>query len=641
MKPTDIDRLIKCLGAQPSRHLDERIDALLGALPETVLPSTRRTILRNRTTQLALAASVFLAFIVGIPLLNSNNNRLWARVLENTRNIGNYSFRLTKIVKDLGTQESRGDIQETSVRYVWKDHGTYYETYAHGELDHKTYVIYDSNQLILVYPTTKEYERRPYVSLLRYETPKKMTLWLLDKNYTELGEKTINGRVCVGIENRRDPDTLPEGVDKWHSEIWFDMETLLPAYTETSFVIMDSNSFLVIQQDQFKYGLEFPSDFLDPYIPDDYTPTVVGGLRLFSELKGGRYPRNLRYFVEQELGDQAEVERAIEAMSPPSGNYGYDALRRTMGFYHRIISESRDSGYYGDRVTAEDSSRILLYWWDYFGQNYQVIWGDLRVEALSRDQLIESCYVAGDCAVLLALLERDDVKSVQAIAECLEQIGEASIIPTLLKHADRWYDGVTDNPLMKTIEAIRRRYERQNPFVILMVGRLYYPNGKGSTHGLIRIGTKLHPADRNGCFIIELPSDDAPLEHLGYAYKWNGTCARLFSWRKADQPSSLRIVLGWISTIRGRVVNQEGAPQSNVEVGLSARLGGDAGRYWPDGNRTRTDAGGHFIFEKVPPGAPLELIIENYNDSQKPLRVPIDEIESDHKYDMGDIVLNR
>lgn len=642
MKPTDIDKLIKCLGAQPSSHLDERIDALLGSLPVTVLPSTRRTILRSRTTRLALAAAVLLAVIAGIPVFNkeSDNSRLWARVLENTRNIGNYSFRLTRIVRDLGTQESRGGSQETVMEYVWKDHGIYSETYAHGELDHKTYVLYDSNELILVYPTTKEYERRPFVSSHPSGIPREMALWLLDGNYTELGRKTINDRVYVGIEQRRDPGTLTEGVDKYRQEIWFDLETLLPAIMEASFVIRDSNSFFVRQQDQFKYGIEFPADFLDPHIPDDYTPSVVGGLRLFSELKGGQYPRLDRYHIEQEVGDRAEVESAIEVNSPLSGNYGYDALMRTSNFYHMVIRKNRDSGYYGDRVTAEDGNRILLYWWDDFGQNYQVIWGDLRVEALTKDQMIDRCYVAGDSVALLDFLERDDGKSIQAIAEYLEQIGEVSSITALLRHADRWYDGATDNPFMKTIEAIRRRHERQNPFVTLMAGRLLYPNGKGVTHGLIRIGTKLHSADRKGYFAIAVPSDNAHLEHLVYVFNSTGTCARLFFWRKADQPSSLRIVLGWASTIRGRVVNQEGAPQSNVDVGLSARLGGDAGRTWPDGNRTRTDAGGHFSIEKVPTGASLELIIENPDESHKPVRVPIDEIEPDHKYDMGDIVLN-
>jgi hypothetical protein len=640
MRPKDIDKLIKCLGAQPSNHLDERIDALLGSLPVTVLPNTRRKILRNRITQLAMAAVVLMVVISGIPLLNSDNNRLWARALENIRNLGNYNFRLTRIIRDSDAQESNGDIHETSMRYAWKDHGIYYETYAHGELDHKTYVIYDSNELILVYPKTKEYERRSYISSLRNETPKEMTLWLLDKNYTELGEKIINDRVCVGVENRRSPGTLPKGIEKWHSEIWFDMETLLPAYTETSFVITDTNSSCVIQQDQYKYGLEFPSDFLDPHIPDDYSPTVIGGLRLFSELKGGQYPRYLSN-IEQEVGGRAEVEDAIEAESLPSSNYGYDALMRTENFYRMVVSKSRDFGYYGDRVTSDDSNRILLYWWDNFGQIYQVIWGDLRIEALTRDQLIESFYVAGDSAVLLDLLERDDGKSVQLIAEYLEQIGDVSSIPTLLRYADRWYEGVTDNPLMKAIESIRRRYEQQNPSITLIVGRLYYPNGKGATHGLIRIGTKLYSADREGYFAMEVPSDDAQLEYLGYAFKWNGTCARLFLWREADQSNSLRIGLEWVGTIRGRIVNQEGIPQSNVEVGLSARLGGDAGRNWPDGNQTRTDSEGYFIFEKVPPGAALELIIDNHDESYKPVRVLIDEIESDQKYDLGDIVLNR
>ncbi|MCP4256968.1 MAG: carboxypeptidase regulatory-like domain-containing protein [Planctomycetes bacterium] len=642
MKLTDIDKLIKCLEAQPSSQLDERVDALLGSLPVTVLPRTRRTILQSRTTRLALAAVVLLAVIVGIPefIKESGNSRLWARALKNTRNLGNYSFKYTRIERDLGIQEDERGSQETAMWYVWKDRGIVIERYTHGELDHKTYVLYGSDELILVYPTTKEYERRPLLSSYRSETPKEMALWLLDGNYTELGEKTINDRVYVGIENRRDPDTLPEGVDKWHQEIWFDTETLLPASMEISFVNRDSNSSCMIQQNQFQYGVEFHADLLDPHIPDNYMRTVVGGLRLFSELKGGKYPRILdRLVIKQEVGDRAEVESAIEVNSPLSGNYGYDALMRTVNFYYMVVSKSRDFVYYGDRVTAKDSNRILLYWWNNFGQDYQVIWGDLRVESLTKDQLIDRCYLAGDSVALLDILEKDDGKNIPAIAEYLEQIGEVSSISALLRHADRWYDRETDNPFMKTVEAIRQRQERQNPLVTLVAGRLLYANGKSVTNGLIRIGTHLVSSDRDGYFVMTVPLDDSHTEHLGYAFKWTGTNARLFLWRKADQLGSLTVVLEWASSIQGRVVNQEGAPQNNIVVGLSTRLGGEAGRMWPDGNRTRTDARGHFIIEKVPTGASLELIIENPDESHKPVRVPIDEIEPEHQYDMGDIVL--
>jgi len=603
-----------------------------------------RIIMKSPITKLAAAAVIIIAVLLSVRYLGGSidgSNIAWARVLENTRNIGNYSFKYTKIERDLGIQEGGGGSQETAMWYVWKDRGIYVEHYAHGELDHKTYVVYDSNELILVYPKTKEYERCPLFSSYRSGIPREMALWLLDGNYTELGRKTINDRVYIGIENRRDPGPLTEGVDKWHQETWFDSETLLPASMEISFVIKDSNSSRMILQDQFKYGIEFPADSLDPHIPDDYTQTVVGGLRLFSELKGGRYPRDLYIGnVEWEVGGRAAVEKAIEVNSPPSGKYGYDSLMRAAAFYRMVVSNSRDSGYYGGRVTAEDGNRILLYWWNNFGQDYQVIWGDLRVEALTKDQLIDRCYVAGDSAALLDFLERDDGKSIPAIAEYLEQIGEVSSIPALLRHADRWYDRATDNPFMKTIEAIRRREERQNPFVTLVAGRLLYANGKRVTHGLIRIGTKLESADRDGYFVMTVPFDDFHTEHLGYAFKWAGTSARMFFSRKADQLGSLTVVLEWASSIRGRVVNQEGAPQSNIDVGLSTRPGGEAGRMWPDGNRTRTDAGGHFSIEKVPTGASLELIIENPDESHKPVRVPIDEIEPEHQYDMGDIVLN-
>jgi hypothetical protein len=223
----------------------------------------------------------------------------------------------------------------------------------------------------------------------------------------------------------------------------------------------------------------------------------------------------------------------------------------------------------------------------------------------------------------------------------LKQIAEVSNIPTLLRLADRWYDRATNNPFMKVIEAIRRRQEQENPDVALVAGRVLYPNGKSATHGRIRIGTQSQSADQDGYFVMAVPFDDTHTEHLGYAFKWKVTCARLFFWRKANPFGSLTVVLEWPGSIRGRVVNRQGEPQSNINVGLSPRPGGKAGRMWPNGNRTQTDAAGHFIIAKVPTGASFELIIENPDAPDKPVRVAIDEIEPDHQIDMGNIVLNK
>lgn len=639
MRPENLDKLIEHLQAQPSNDLDRRIDALLDSRPKAAARGARTRVIRHWTARQVIAAILLLALVIGIPLFNGDTSNLWARAMENTRKISNYTFRHTVIERDSDGGHAPEVVKGDATWYISAQEGLYIEHYAVAEhdCDSMFYELPDSNEWIKVYPATQEYERGRSVSPFGREMPREMALSLLGDDYVELGTKTVDGRVLTGVRNRTIPDGVSEDVAQWNQELWYDKETLLPACFELSIQYKSSDKVLVNRQGQFRYNTEFPSYVSERGIPDGYTATVVNGLRLFSELAHGEYPRWALDVstINQKFGDRAGVEKAIGELAPPSAKYGYDGLMRAANFFGGVVQMSPEFAYYGNRVTAQDAHRVLMYWGDP-QRSYQVIWGDLRMETLSKDQLIERCHAAGDCECLLDLAEEDDGTRIAVLAACLGDMGDLSILPALLHHADLRQGSSSVNPFAEAIGVIRQREEQRNPSETLVMGRLLYASTRPA-RGSVQIGDAKGAADRNGYFALMVPCSDPSAELVGYA---QGRAERLFLWTKGDQPDGLTIVLEWTSTVRGRVVNQAGTPQVGIRVGVCPSSRSIAGRDWPEGNQTGTDAQGRFFFDQVPVGIPLDVVVEGPDRTAGPLRVRIDDLASDQNRDLGDIVVD-
>ncbi len=640
MRPENLDKLVEHLQAQPSDDLDRRIDELLDSRPRVVDARAWKRTARNRIAGVAVAAVVLLAVLIGIPLFNGDSSNVWARALENTRKIGNYSFRHVRIEKD-GPQGSGVSVTAEETWSVSTEQGVRIEGYANGQRDPAgtTYILYDSNEIIKICPVTQEVERWPGHGSLRMGTPREMTLWLLEGDYVELGSRTVDGRVLVGIENRRDSGSPPghEDVENWRQEIWFDKGTKLPAIIQVSFRSKSTGVFHEVLTDEFRYDVEFPPGFFTPGIPEGFTPAGINGLRLFAELAGGKYPNDLGMeAVERELGGRAQVEEAIKTRMSPGGKYGYEDIERAVSYFARVVGSTHDSAYYGDRVTAADANQVLMYWGDPC-RPCEVVWGDLRMETLSRERLIESCRVAGDHRCLVDLLDKSGSAQIPLLAACLGEVGDLSSIPSLLRHADLRQNTSMVDVFMSDVEAIRLREEQRNPSSAVVCGRLFYANGRSVSHGCVHIGTARASADRDGYFVMMAPCGDPLVEQVGYAHRTLGANARLFRWAKASAPAYLTITLDWTCTVAGRVVNQAGDPLAGVNVGLCPHPGETAGQNWPDGSRTKTDTQGRFLFEDVPVGLPLNLVVENPDKAENPLCVRIDDLAADQRRDLGDI----
>ncbi len=269
MRLNDVDRLIQRMEAEPSEDLDRRIQTLLDAQPTAMPASGWRRAVRSRTARFGVAAAVLLAVALSLPFFNGDRSNVWAQALEDASKIRNYSYRVVITQKAPGPPEMETVI-ENAVYYISVGYAVVIENYVKGELECRSYYRRDSNDVVAIYPATKEYERRPRVAY-HDETPGEMAKWVLTGNYVELGEKTVDGRVLVGLTLRRAPSGLPEYITNWHQEIWFDRETKLPVAGQTSGTDTRSGVSWVTRQDQYRFGVEFPAHFFEPKISADYT----------------------------------------------------------------------------------------------------------------------------------------------------------------------------------------------------------------------------------------------------------------------------------------------------------------------------------------------------------------------------------
>ncbi len=123
---------------------------------------------------------------------------------------------------------------------------------------------------------------------------------------------------------------------------------------------------------------------------------LIQGLTVFLELSDGRYPSKLDMKIA--LTETEALWRAKHGGISPDETTGkkkkkeakeatYDIFFAT-AFYDKLVREKRDIAYYGDKVKPGDSNGVVVRWEQSRGK-YRVIFGDLRIETVSKDKLAE------------------------------------------------------------------------------------------------------------------------------------------------------------------------------------------------------------------------------------------------------------
>ncbi|MHC4619062.1 MAG: hypothetical protein ACYTEQ_15060, partial [Planctomycetota bacterium] len=284
--------------------------------------------------------------------------------------------------------------------------------YMEGKLSSQAYVLLAQEELISLSPEQKQYMRMKLtdeiLEKMRRENgdPKKMVEEFIRCDYTELGRKEIDGIQVEGIEST-DPRIAGGMLDNVVGRLWVDVRTDLPVLMEMEASSDDGSMQIATVIDGFEWDIELDASEFEPSIPADYTLTAevqmpqmdetgaIEGLRLFSEITGGKYPGTLSgmdAFVEvgQVLKQSREDDPNTEPNRPPAKQEIEQmmSLQMTFVFYANLVKEGNDPAYYGDRVTAEDADAVLMRWEISDGE-YRVIYGDLTAEDVSAEQLAE------------------------------------------------------------------------------------------------------------------------------------------------------------------------------------------------------------------------------------------------------------
>ena len=120
---------------------------------------------------------------------------------------------------------------------------------------------------------------------------------------------------------------------------------------------------------------------------------LIRGLGVWLELLDGKYPSSLepkaavkqsnsllkaKYYDAKQV--KKEKEKELEEKT-------YDLFFASV-FYDKLIREKKDVAYYGDKITVEDSDKVLIRW-KISDDQYKVIFGNLTRKSITAEELTE------------------------------------------------------------------------------------------------------------------------------------------------------------------------------------------------------------------------------------------------------------
>ena len=120
---------------------------------------------------------------------------------------------------------------------------------------------------------------------------------------------------------------------------------------------------------------------------------VIKGLGVWLELLDGRYPDSLDTkaaltqagpLLTAKYGDENQVDKEKKKELEDKG---FDIFFAS-AFYDKLIREKKDVAYYGDKLTVEDSGKVLMRWKTSDDQ-YRVVFGNLTRKTVSAEELAE------------------------------------------------------------------------------------------------------------------------------------------------------------------------------------------------------------------------------------------------------------
>jgi|GEM_PF-824009 len=251
-----------------------------------------RTIMKSPIIKLAAAAVVIVVVILGLfefVKTESTSGVVWAEVV---RKVGASRGLIVRCTDLSPSNEDDYSITYTSSKYCRKDF------YKDGQIIRTCYVDFtasDTATLIDVFHThklhvTAKYKKSENGLFLEWRddwtNPRFLVQRILSAEHSKLGQKTIEGVLCEGIETT-DPacfGPLPEQINNLQVEfrLWVSAETGYPVLYESKMSGESEGQMWELEyvMDQFQWDVELGPDIFEPNIPPDYEgvtrPGIVG-----------------------------------------------------------------------------------------------------------------------------------------------------------------------------------------------------------------------------------------------------------------------------------------------------------------------------------------------------------------------------
>jgi hypothetical protein len=380
--------------------------------------------MRSPITKLAAAAVIAIAAITGVTMWRSTGSGIvLANVLAQVEQITAYMYEMTLTVRG---QTPDGRPTNDNVKagiLIAQNYGIRATTDMTDANSGKTahqeqYVLPQEKAIFMVIPDEKKYVRMELSEVMLEKVrqqnydPGSMLKQILDCKYESLGRSRVDGIEVEGFQTT-DPNYLAGMAGQVDVKIWVDVKTQLPVRSEMNMQVQDMAIHGVVHDFQWDYPAT-AADF-QPAIPADYTSatggpvkmpamteeSAIAGLKLFADLTG-RYPEKLDLMslmaeldkqrtgetpslvkqMEEQVKDLPEAERNKKLL---------DTLMPIQGagmFYAMLVKDKKDPAYYGNVVTPQDATQVLLRW-KVSDDQYRVIFGNLHAETVDAATLAE------------------------------------------------------------------------------------------------------------------------------------------------------------------------------------------------------------------------------------------------------------
>ena len=271
---TEIDRLI--VGELLEAH--EKSKKIKSPLTG---PNIRRTIMKSRIAKLAVAAVAIAVVVLGLVEFmgpGSKSGLVWAEVARKVEASRGTIVRCTETTSFLPSDA------DYAIKYFSPTHSRT-DSYKGGQITQTYYEDFETTTLTAVYHTRKHYISTKFTAsaegfLEKHEDwmdPRYLVQTILSCEHRKLGQKTIEGVLCEGIETT-DPAVLgplPGPVTRLDVEmqLWVDAKTEYPVLFEGKIRAEAEGKAMSSEcvMDQFQWDVELDPSLFEPNIPPDYT----------------------------------------------------------------------------------------------------------------------------------------------------------------------------------------------------------------------------------------------------------------------------------------------------------------------------------------------------------------------------------